>query len=141
MSRNTVTCFICKYSTTNISDYLQHLKYHTSYSAYKCGYKKCSVTCKSIKRIQSHIFRDHLSLHTNNHKLSSNECSVASCHKFLLSGRKLVSHLRSHIDCGITIKCPIVNCDINFSNKGTFSSHLSRKHYNQLELGESSQCT
>ncbi|XP_074645861.1 uncharacterized protein LOC141902120 [Tubulanus polymorphus] len=40
----------------------------------------------------------------------------------------LIVHLKNHINFGTEIMCPFNNCAQIYSNKSSFSSHMSRKH-------------
>lgn len=130
---NNARCSICNYTTTTIEEYLLHIRYHSTYSNYTCGVNNCKASFKSLHTLKTHIFKYHLSVQTSNNPFSTYDCSIATCRRIISSGKELISHLRTHIDSGIDILCPIVNCDKIFSNKSTFSSHLSRKHYNQID--------
>ncbi|KAJ8050649.1 hypothetical protein HOLleu_03935 [Holothuria leucospilota] len=56
------------------------------------------------------------------------QCSVTFYRQICSDMRDFMKHLKEHIVVGTAISCPFNNCYASFSNKSTFSSHLSRNH-------------
>lgn len=90
--------------------------------------KVCGVSCVSAEGLRSHLYRCHSEIQARNSnlELQSFSCTIDSCADNFTSERFLISHLRSHIDEGLSTPCPV--CFRTFSNKSYFSSHVSRTH-------------
>ena len=56
------------------------------------------------------------------------KCSHEFCRKEFENLKRLVSHLRIHLQDGVDVKCPFETCTKTFKVKSSFTSHLSRYH-------------
>lgn len=44
----------------------------------------------------------------------------------------MLKHFKEHLDIGATVGCPYGNCNSSFTNKSSFTSHLSRYHKSNI---------
>ena len=94
----------------------------------------CSRTFKTYAAFSCHIYRDHRDVQKRKklHSYRSSDdvlkCSVLSCNARFEDLIELCSHLKIHIDEGLSVACPFKRCGKSFHVRSSFSSHVSRKH-------------
>ena len=122
-------CQFCSFSCYSPRRYIIHIHLHSHQRKFTCPFSQsCGVICKTVKLLRQHIHRYHIEkeIRGSNSLFSSLRCTVLSCDETLENERSLISHLRRHIDNGLSVSCPV--CASIFTNKNSFSSHLSRYH-------------
>lgn len=135
------TCRICSHGCSSVTSYIFHLKYHKNLPNVKfhCPITDCNRSFALYASFKAHISRDHSKVKSDavfSRKRNlefSLTCNEISCSAVCSNPQELFKHLKGHIDSGLDIQCPFLNCTCKFRNKSTFSSHISRKHRGSLQ--------
>ncbi|CAL1293885.1 unnamed protein product, partial [Larinioides sclopetarius] len=93
-----------------------------------CGFPNCDRRFLKLTSLKSHTSRDHHKLLPKGFQSLNYQCSFNSCQKHCASKGEIIKHLQDHIRRNEIITCPFEKCNIQFRNRSTFSSHLTRKH-------------
>ena len=130
-------CQICGRECDSIRAYIRHYQIHKHDRnvRFPCCVSGCRKTCFSYKGLISHIERHHQLIkgESDNSYRDAGvffQCSLDFCRHQCSDVQELLAHLRSHISSGLTVSCPFEDCSKTFTNKKSFSSHLSRYHRN-----------
>lgn len=115
--------------------YASHYLLHRNLPNFRfpCAYHNCPRNFKAYAGFKSHLFRDHKKSTPRNVdglfvSADSWQCRLSLCRFICADSESLMQHIRDHIDDGVSVPCPVVNCHFKFSNKKSFSSHMCRKH-------------
>lgn len=134
MAERIIRCHFCDFSS-NLLKVVSHQRIHTHIKNVDlfCPIENCQRKFKLYSSFRSHVHKFHIS--KSNKAFISKipgkfSCSIDSCKESFGLMKELCFHLKGHIKEGVKIICPIDNCSANFTVKSSFSSHLSRKHFN-----------
>ena len=129
-------CNICNTSVRSLKAYVCHLRLHrnASHLRFRCCVGNCPKTFASFAAFSTHVSRYHSSLkhqETNNECQDKNvslHCSQQYCDQGFAGVKQLLCHLKIHLADHNVVLCPFSNCGRSYSNKSSFTSHLSRHH-------------
>lgn len=127
-------CELCHFECHASKRYVEHWRIHRNVHNvdFPCAFMSCKRRFSTYHAFKSHVLRDHsFSKHSEPFQNVSLKCSLPICENvFFPDLLSLLSHIKKHIDTGIKINCPYLNCSCSFTCKSSFSSHLSRCHRN-----------
>lgn len=134
MLEKIVRCHFCDFSG-NLLKVVNHQRIHTHIKNIDlyCPIENCRRKFKLYSSFKNHVHKFHItkSINASVSKIPGKFCcSIDFCKESFGLMKELSCHLKGHIREGIKIECPIDNCSAHFTVKSSFSSHLSRKHYN-----------
>lgn len=117
-----------------VMQFTQHIKLHSNASnyQYQCGVPECSRKYHKFTVLKAHMYRDHRAERPLRKDCQQSDtplkCVVQMCAVRCDMLTSFISHLKSHINEGLEIKCPFRGCDHNFTVMSSLASHVSRKH-------------
>lgn len=121
-------CQICGSTFQTNQKLITHIRLrHTHESNFKLRCEFCSKTFIVLNSYRSHMFRVHANKDT---KYSQNIPKCLHCNYTCLTRSQLLVHCRKHINVGITVTCPFLNCFKKYKVYSSFVSHISRYHRN-----------
>lgn len=132
-SKDKLKCKMCQSSFLTLKPYIIHLQLaHKNQNRfnYPCGFLKCSRKFIKVTSLKAHVSRDH-KFPSYVFQSLSYQCSLDACKTHCASKNEIIKHLQDHIRKKEVITCPFEKCNLQFRNRSTFSSHLSRKHTQQ----------
>lgn len=129
-------CKLCVFVHVSFNHYVKHLKEHSNLTnKLICGFNHCNKVYSVLASLQSHVHRCHSAKITNNvspaviiQSTISEGCTVEFCTQKYTDYKQMISHLRMHINDGITIKCGYLDCEKTYNKLDSFSSHVTRYH-------------
>lgn len=137
MEVNILPCHKCGFKTRILRRYVLHYKKHCHVPnlVYPCGVLGCCKQFRSFGTFNVHVSRQHADLRYGS--VSKRERAIAGmllrygvahCHAVCDDVKKLISHLKDHVQSLTAVKCPFKNCTKLFENVtvSTFKSHISR---------------
>ena len=134
---NRTVCHVCGTQCDSIKAYIRHYQVHRHdrNMRFPCCVSGCQKTYFTYKGLISHIERhQQLTKEENNNRYRDAgvlfRCPLDFCQHECSDIQELLAHLRSHITSGLNVPCPFEDCTKTFTNKKSFSSHLSRYHRN-----------
>lgn len=125
---------LCEHVSQTVIEFIQHSKLHSNAPdfMYHCGVPECSRICRKSNALKSHMYREHIGRGSSVQRCKWFEIplkSVAQLCTFTCDTlSSLIKHLKSHIQEGLEIKCPVRGCDCSFTVASSLASHFSRKH-------------
>lgn len=124
----------CDHVSDTVMQFTQHIKLHSNASnyQYQCGVPECSRKYRKFTVLKAHMYRDHRAERPLRKDCQQSDtplkCVVKMCAVRCDMLTSFISHLKSHINEGLEIKCPFRGCDHNFTVMSSLASHVSRKH-------------
>lgn len=130
-------CELCSFTTTVLKDYVEHYKLHSNVHnvSFPCGRPSCSRRLKSYEALKSHVSRDHKFIQKKPHGPVDRinlKCSLTSCSIILSDLPNLIGHIKEHMESDIKMAYPIVPCNRSYDKVSSFSSHLTRIHWDAM---------
>ena len=129
-----LTCRFCNNESGTILAFVQHMKLHQHVPnfEFRCGAPDCQRVFSKFSALKSHIYRHHREHHRSAREQAQFSGHVFKCHIDYCGTQcgnltEFLSHLKTHIQSGLEIRCPF-DCNKTFKVKSTFASHVSRKH-------------
>ena len=124
-------CKHCGACLDTIAGYIRHVKMHRNEAnfSFPCGVADCLSLMKTTRALQSHMYQNH-AISKPVRDTVNFSCQVETCSVLSSNFSSLCEHLKSHISDGERIVCPFNGCELNFTVKSSFTSHISRKHRN-----------
>ena len=116
------SCTFCSHAFRTIKVYADNCRFNRNECnlSIPCPVKTCQRKFSAYCGFRSHIHRDHGKVSSSTRKVFYKQvCSNL---------KEFNKHLKGNIDDGSNIKCPYNGCENLFTNKSTFSEHLSRQH-------------
>ncbi|XP_040214111.1 LOW QUALITY PROTEIN: zinc finger protein 142 [Rana temporaria] len=108
--KDSLSCPICQNPFKSPSELKEHFKSHPpAPQDFRCWQRGCAFTAQDVKRLQSHLRREH--------KVTPVTCSHRSCRLLFPSRDEMSRHFRNHFP----FHC--VHCDFVSSNTKLFSQH------------------
>ncbi|XP_054724735.1 uncharacterized protein LOC129235069 [Uloborus diversus] len=127
-------CELCSFETLSSKIYVDHWRIHKNVHNvdFPCAFTNCRRRFASYNAFNCHVVRDHTySKHNAISKNLSLNCSLPFCKNvFFADLPTLLLHIKKHINAGVKLECPYLNCSFSFTCKSSFTSHLSRYHRN-----------
>lgn len=133
MSELKFTCELCQFSCSSRLSYVSHYRLHRNVHniEFPCAIKFCNRRFTNYSSFRQHVLRDHS--HNFKQPRILLKCNLEICNNVHFENVKLfLSHLKLHILQGLKVDCPYLNCPSSFTNKSSFTSHLSRYHKHTL---------
>lgn len=134
-------CAYCTQVFNTVNGYVNHCRFHRNEcnNSFPCPLVGCSSRFTTFSGFKSHLLREHNGRGNSSNKMykhihTSICCAILFCSQVVQSKNDLIKHLKEHIEFGTQIKCPFNKCDKHFSNKSTFTAHLSRHHNSSNNL-------
>lgn len=126
-------CRLCAVRLKTVPEYVRHCQQHSTIpnARFPCPFDQCEQLLATSQNLYTHVYRNHENTGfrpKQEAKLKSNTCGVELCGSNFNSSDELLKHLRWHIAKGDTVQCPYPLCDSKYSNRSSFSSHISRAH-------------
>ena len=127
-------CTSCSHVLRTIKGYADDCRFHRNESnlSIPCHVKTCQRTFSAYCGFRSYIHHDHGKVSSSSRKQVDQDitlqCSLVFCKQVCSYLKELNKHLKVHIDDGSSINYPYNGCENLFTNKSTFSEHLSRQH-------------
>ncbi len=128
-------CQFCNNESSTILHFVQHVKLHRNVpnSQFRCGVPDCPHVFTKFSSLKSHIYRHHKEHRTSAKEFQAQmcdktfKCHIDFCEVQCGTLTQFLSHLKSHIQSGLEIRCPF-GCNRTFKVRSTFASHVSRTH-------------
>ena len=146
--RQTYKCCLvgCQFKARNHKNYVRHLQFHESFPHnVVCQLRGCKREFSNVSMLKTHIKTWHHAPRTSTTSLRQNQLIEELTHLRCLQtecGHQIVNNLedlRKHLYCHTVnrdmVICPFEGCSYETNVKGSFKSHLSRKHQLQQVQG------
>lgn len=133
MANSTFTCSLCAYKFTFIGRYNAHQYFHrnTLNARFICAHASCNKEFTKYSNFRMHLFRNH-SVKKKSSIENIFKCNILTCVYHCNMVKDLSSHMFQHIKDGMTVECPLQNCNAMTTTYSTISklkSHIYRKHW------------
>lgn len=130
MSELKFVCELCQFACSSRLSYITHYRLHKNVHnvQFPCAIKFCNRRFSKYTSFRQHVLRDHSHSFIKQPRMLV-KCNLEVCNNIHFGNVKLFfSHLRLHILQGLKVDCPYLNCKSSFTNKSSFTSHLTRYH-------------
>jgi hypothetical protein len=138
MESGILSCRKCGFKTKILRYYVLHYERHSHLPnlVHPCGVRGCCKEFNTFRSFKVHVSREHAKLQSASVICqeicvcsgSVFRCLVQHCHAICEDLKRLILHLKEHINSRTTVTGPFTNCSNHFKNVSvsTFKSHIFR---------------